>query len=85
VQQDSTRKPGGVTGRDGYIVMRALLFAIAAIDKLEEWQRPTSDQADMIDILLANYSRDTLKHEAEVVAFKMGVPVRFTDADETTH
>lgn len=42
-----------VTGRDGYIMRKALAYAITAIDALpQEWQEE-SDRKDMADLLNA--------------------------------
>ena len=42
---------GNITGRDGYIIAKALLVAIKEIDGRDPDQRPQSDRADMIAIL----------------------------------
>jgi hypothetical protein len=40
-----------VTGRDGYIIMRALIFAIAIIDRLPQDEREVGDRDDMMRLL----------------------------------
>lgn len=40
-----------VTGRDGYIMRKALAIAIEAISRAEPSRRPYSDQADMARLL----------------------------------
>ncbi len=45
----------GVTGRDGYIIGKALAYAIATIDGLPEGQQERSDRDDMVAVLLAMY------------------------------
>jgi hypothetical protein len=42
-----------VTGRDGYILAKALAFAIEVIDRLPEEWRPRSDRDDMLRLLEA--------------------------------
>jgi len=40
-----------VTGRDGYVLIKALVYAIAFIDSLPEKQREVSDRDDMVALL----------------------------------
>jgi hypothetical protein len=47
------RKPETVTGRDGYIVAKALTYAIEAIEALPERWQEYSDKEDMIALLEA--------------------------------
>jgi hypothetical protein len=42
---------GSVTGRDNYIIMNALAYAIEAISRLPERWQERSDQKDMIALL----------------------------------
>jgi hypothetical protein len=42
---------GSVTGRDNYIIMNALAYAIEAIDRLPQRWQEWSDQKDMIALL----------------------------------
>jgi hypothetical protein len=44
---------GGVTGRDGYILMQALAYAIEAIGRLPERWQEWSNREDMIKLLTA--------------------------------
>jgi hypothetical protein len=44
---------GGITGRDNYIVMNALAYAIEAIGRLPKRWQEGSDQDDMIALLNA--------------------------------
>ena len=57
-----------VTGRDGYIMIQALCYAIAAIERLPEHRQEGSNHADMIELLHAKCpdkrTRDLLFHEA---------------------
>ena len=48
-----TEKPS-VTGRDGYIMAKALAYAIAYIDSLPEEKREASDRNDMVALLNDN-------------------------------
>jgi hypothetical protein len=48
-----TWKP--VTHRDGYIIAKALAYAIATIDSLPEKRQERSDRDDMVAILCALY------------------------------
>ena len=43
-----------LTGRDGYIVAKALAYAIAFIDSLPEAKREVSDRDDMVALLVDN-------------------------------
>jgi hypothetical protein len=43
----------GVTGRDDFIIAKALFYAVKYIDALPEWLQETSDQNDMARILSA--------------------------------
>ncbi len=45
-----------ITGRDDFIIAKALYFAIHYIDKLPPEIRPLSDQVDMQNILNERYS-----------------------------
>ncbi len=47
-----------ITGRDGYIVAKALAYAIEAIDQLPEERREEGDQADMKRLLDQMVSSD---------------------------
>jgi len=42
-----------VTGRDGYILIQALCYAIATIDRLPEHRQEASNHQDMIKLLEA--------------------------------
>jgi hypothetical protein len=42
---------GSVTGRDRYIILNALAYAIEAISRLPEQWQERSDQSDMIALL----------------------------------
>jgi hypothetical protein len=53
----SVTDPGGVTGRDGYIVAKALAYAIEAIEALPKGWQEWSDCRDMQAILAASCSR----------------------------
>jgi hypothetical protein len=50
---------GSVTGRDNYIMMNALAYAIEAISRLPEQWQERSDQKDMIALL------DAMSDEAD--------------------
>ena len=50
---------GGITGRDNYIVMNALAYAIEAIGRLPRRWQERSDQEDMIALL------DAMSDEAD--------------------
>jgi hypothetical protein len=50
---------GSVTGRDNYIMMNALAYAIEAISRLPEQWQERSDQMDMIALL------DAMSDEAD--------------------
>lgn len=45
----------GVTGRDGYIIAEALVFAMKYIDNLPSQARPEVDKKDIIRILNAAF------------------------------
>ena len=47
-----TGKPS-VTGRDGYIMAKALAYAIACIDGLPEERREVSNRCDMVALLFS--------------------------------
>jgi hypothetical protein len=54
---------GNVTGRDGYIIAKALAYAIEVIDALPKELRSLSDQADMkaiLDVMIAQDAELTL-------------------------
>jgi hypothetical protein len=44
-----------ITGRDGFIIARALAYAIEAIDRLPQERRAMSDRDDMEQILSSMY------------------------------
>ena len=46
----------GITGRDDFVIAKALYLAIHHIDKLPLEKRPLSDQDDMQRILTEKYS-----------------------------
>lgn len=46
--------PESITGRDGYIVRKALLYAVASIQNLPPEKQELSDMADMCRILRAD-------------------------------
>ncbi len=45
-----------ITGRDDFVIAKALYFAVNYIDRLQSVKRPLSDQADMQRILNEKYS-----------------------------
>ncbi len=58
-----------VTGRDGYIIAKALCYAIAFIDTLPFERRESSDRDDMVAILIETVpavQREFLAREVEV-------------------
>jgi hypothetical protein len=57
----------GITGRDDYIVAKALYLAIKFIDTLPPEKRARSDQSDMQKILDARYAQ----HEAMLTGMDM--------------
>ena len=60
----------GITGRDGYIIAKALRYACEAIDRLPVDQQETSDWDDMIRLLNAMKS-------PELALMLNGVKARF--------
>jgi len=44
-------KRSSVTGRDDYVIAKALVYAIAFIESLPEQQRELSDRDDMVALL----------------------------------
>lgn len=54
---------GGVTGRDGYILAKALAYAINTIDGLPICQQEGSDRDDMMAILLTLVPSPAELHE----------------------
>ena len=59
------------TGRDDYIIARALYLAIKYIDSLPLEEREVSDQADMRQILNKRFT----KLEADWIAVDMNRPL----------
>lgn len=45
----------GITGRDGYIIAEALVYAMRYIDEMPDNVRPTADKNDIIKILNAAF------------------------------
>lgn len=52
-----------VTGRDSYILTKALMYAVAAIDALPADQQESSDRDDMVQLLIARMP-DPVEREA---------------------
>ena len=63
-----------VTGRDGFILRRALLWAVAAIDQQPERLKPFSDRNDMVRILRAGDDQAGLERNASDLAADTGWP-----------
>ena len=63
-----------VTGRDGLILRRALLWAVAAIDQQPERLKPFSDRNDMVRILRAGDDQAGLERNASDLAADTGWP-----------
>jgi len=74
-----TEKPS-VTGRDAYIMAKALAYAIACIDGLPEERREVSNRCDMVALLYAAVP-DPLERErlARSVEVHTGVLPDLTD------
>lgn len=47
-----------ITGRDGYIVTKALAYAILAIDSLPRARQERSDRNDMLSLLISRVGPD---------------------------
>jgi hypothetical protein len=60
-----------ITGRDGYIIQQALLYAIKYIDALPAKLRETSNQEDMVKILLSKNPNFVAEHD-EMTKFMFG-------------
>jgi hypothetical protein len=66
------RQPvGGITGRDGYLIAQALIYAIEIIAALPEWRQEKSNQQDMRLLLTAMLSEDTARHMTENVRWHL--------------
>lgn len=50
----STPKAATITGRDGYITVKALVYAVACLQSLPDDRAEYSDMADMCEILHAS-------------------------------
>ncbi len=69
-----------VTGRDGYIITKALAYAIAFIDSLTEQKREKSDRDDMVAILIALAPDEAWRERiAEDVRIHTGIAPDLTD------
>ena len=64
-----------VTGRDGYIVTKALIYAIAHIQSLPEERQEFSDMLDMCSIALASSGAIFLPAHVSTVLNHTGVRV----------
>lgn len=58
-KKPNAESSGGITGRDGYIVCKALAYAIAYIQSLPKERQEYSDCCDMVE-LLRHYMPDAL-------------------------
>jgi len=69
-----------VTGRDGYIIAKALLYAVTFIDSLPKGRGEISDRDDMV-ALLCDRVRDEKAREqlAQDVERKTGILPDITD------
>jgi hypothetical protein len=50
-----------ITGRDGYIIQKALAYAVAVIPWLPQEYQESSDRDDMLDLLRATNKPENLK------------------------
>jgi len=74
----------GITGRDSYIINKALAIAVAMIDAQPLRQRELSDREDMVTILMAtatNKERDAL---AMAVGSRYGTTPKLSPYDDST-
>jgi hypothetical protein len=67
-----------ITGRDGYILAKALAFAIEVIDRLPEKWRPRSDRDDMLRLLEAMQPKvhDDLRMQARATLQRRGITAK---------
>lgn len=63
-----TSRSTSITGRDGYIVNQALIYAIAHIQSLPEEKQEFSNMCDMCAIVLSKFSAFTASQIAGVAA-----------------
>jgi hypothetical protein len=75
-----------ITGRDGFIITRALLWAIAAIDHQPEHIQAPADRDDMVRLLRGRYRTPAGWHGIERQAFNLaadtGWPCRLKLTDD---
>jgi hypothetical protein len=62
---------GSITGRDGYIVAKALAYAIEIIESLPEERQEASDREDMIAIRDAMFSAGLISTAKESARFRL--------------
>jgi hypothetical protein len=69
-----------VTGRDDYLIAKALVYAIAFIESLPEQQRELADRDDMVALLNSRVPAAVEREElAKHVERKTGILPNFTD------
>jgi hypothetical protein len=61
-----------ITGRDDYVIVKALELAIEAIDELPEHQRSLNDRSDMVRLLEHVMGRIINSRLEQAVAFSVG-------------
>jgi hypothetical protein len=57
-----------ITGRDAFIVSKALFYAIKYVDSLPKWMQEKSDQADMVRLLKV-MAPDYVAHRQALIDF----------------
>ena len=68
-----------ITGRDDYVIAKALTYAIAFIGSLPPKNQEQSDRDDMVTLLRARTSDDIRTILADTVHSKTGIRPALTD------